>query len=105
MDRETKHLQAFLPMTISIKKGGDDHRQKTDHKSGEQTSPYFSYPNFRFSQSERRRQLSPSSSKPGCFADVLWLKAKVDGRLFHEEKEQTQVWNPLLLLLGVDDCG
>jgi hypothetical protein len=42
---------------------------------------------------------------PRCFADVLWLKAKVDGCLFREEKEQTYVWNPLLLLFGVDDYG
>jgi hypothetical protein len=40
---------------------------------------------------------------PGCFADVLWLKAKVDRSLFREEKEQTYVWNLLLLLFGVDN--
>jgi hypothetical protein len=41
---------------------------------------------------------------PGCFAGVLWLRAKVDSRFFYEEKEQTQVWNPLLLL-RMDDNG
>jgi hypothetical protein len=80
-----------------------DKRQATKAENKQDLS--FSQSNFRFSQSERRRQLSPSSNKPGCFADVLWLKAKVDSSLFHEEKEQTHVWNPLLLLLGVDNYG
>jgi hypothetical protein len=40
-------LQVFLPMTISINKGVNDHRQKTGNKSGEQTSPFlFPDPTF-----------------------------------------------------------
>jgi hypothetical protein len=39
---------------------------------------------------------------PGCFADVLWLKAKVNSSLFCKEKEQTYVWNPLLLQKPLD---
>jgi hypothetical protein len=46
-------LQVFLPMTISIKKGVDDHRQKTGNKSGEQTSPFL-FPNLTFGSAKAK---------------------------------------------------
>jgi hypothetical protein len=67
-------------MTISINKGINDHRQKTGNKSGEQTSPFL-------------------------FPSQTFGSAKVAVCFFHEEKEQTYVWNPLLLLRMMNDYG
>jgi hypothetical protein len=105
VDRNTKHLQAFLLLIISINKGVDYDRQQTGNKSGEQTSPFFFLTQLSV-QSKRKTAATVSLFEiPGCFADVLWLKAKVDSRFFHEEKEQTYVWNPLLLLFCMGNYG
>jgi hypothetical protein len=37
--------------------------------------------------------------------NVLWLKQKADKRYFCAGKEQTYVWNPLLLRFTIDDYG
>jgi hypothetical protein len=71
-------LQVFLPITISINKGVDNDRQQTGNKSGEQTSSFFFLTQLSVQPKRKTAATDSLFEIPGCFADVLWLKAKVN---------------------------
>jgi hypothetical protein len=97
VDGETKHLQAFptdlfpqrrrTAALCRFGRTGKTSRIFTDGDSCRSDSPFAS----RAPQEKSKGWCTPCK----CF----FL------RLFCEEKEQTQVWNPLLLLLKVNDYG